>query len=104
VERSTYLAALVNGNFVSNTTAAKAIFEFITGDQLSIDLLSEDVTNAASFALNCQDSDIIVDMRKLNARPKHNTFDQFWAKMAEMIEGRVSDRRHGEFSFSCRCY
>ena len=41
-----------------------------------------------------------MDMRKLNARPKHknyNTFDQFWAKMAEMVEGRVNDRRHGKF-------
>ena len=40
------------------------------------------------YALNCHDSDIIVDMRKLNARPKPNTFDTFWEKMAEMIEGR----------------
>ena len=91
-ERSAYLAVVVNKNFVSSTVAAQAIFEFITGDQLATDLFSEDAASAAKFALNCQDSDIIVDMRKLNARPKHNTFDQFWAKMTEMIEGRVSDR------------
>jgi hypothetical protein len=84
-ERSAYLAVVVNRNFVSSTTAAQAIFEFITGDQLETQLLSEDAASAARYALNCQDSDIIVDMRKLNARPKHNTFDQFGAKMAEMV-------------------
>jgi len=94
-ERSTYLAAVVNRNFVSSTSAAQAIFEFITGDQMDTHINCEIVTEAARYALNCHDSDIIVDMRKLNARPKHNTFDKFWAKMAEMVEGQVSDRRHG---------
>ena len=81
---------------MSNTTAAQAIFKFITGDQLDTHIICEVATKAVRFALNCHDFDIIVDMRKLNARPKHNTLDKFWAKMAEMVEGRVSDRRHGE--------
>ena len=75
-ERTAYMAAVVNKDFVCSTDAAQAIFEFITGDQLSTYLFSEDAASAARFALNCQDSDIIVDTRKLNARPKHNTIDQ----------------------------
>ena len=46
---------------MSSTVAAQTIFEFITGDQLATDLLSEDAASAAKFALKCQDSDIIVD-------------------------------------------
>ncbi len=43
---------------MSITTAAQAIFEFITGDKLETHLLSEDAASAARYALNCQDSDI----------------------------------------------
>jgi hypothetical protein len=31
-------------------------------------------------------------------------FDPFWAKMAEVVEGRVDDRRHGEFPLLCTLY
>jgi len=88
---------VVNRNVVSITAVAQAIFEFITGDQMDAHLASEVKIEAARYSLNCQDSDIIVDMRKLNARTKHNTFEMIWAKMVEMVEGRVIDRRHGEF-------
>ena len=63
-ERSSYFAHVVNIHFVNNATVAQAIFEFITGDQMNTSLTSEVATKAASYALNCQDSDNIVDMRK----------------------------------------
>jgi hypothetical protein len=53
---------------------------FVTGDQLFTDSFSEDAASAARFAQNFQDSYIIVDMRNLNARPKHNTFNQFFCQ------------------------
>ena len=87
---------MANVNIVSNELAVQAIFEFIIGDQMDTHINCEVATEATRFALNCHDSDIIVDMRKLNARPNHNTFDKFWSKMAKIVERRVSDRRHGE--------
>jgi hypothetical protein len=83
-------------NFVSSTTAAQAIYEFIIGDVISTDFSSAEASEGARYALNCQNTDIIMDMRKLNARPKSNIFDKFCAKMAEIVEERVCDRRHGE--------
>ena len=61
-----------------------------------------------SMRLTPQNTDIIVDMRKLNAHPKSDTFDKLWVKMAEFVEGRVCDRRHGaltgaRFVVCCRC-
>jgi hypothetical protein len=100
-ERSAFLATVVNKNFISCTTAAQALYEFITGDLMPSTSLSPDALAAARFALNCQDPDIIVDLRKLNGRPKSELFDPFWAKMAEVVEGRVDDRRHGELSLLC---
>ena len=54
---------------------------------------------AAKFALNCQDPNIVLDMRKLNARPKSDIFDQIWAMMATIMDGSVSDRRHGKLLY-----
>jgi hypothetical protein len=90
------MAAVVNKNFVSSVAATQAIYEFITGDKLSVNFVHPDVAQAAKLALNCQDLDIVLDLRKLNARPKSDIFDQFWAMMATTVNGRVSDRRHGE--------
>ena len=96
-ERSAYMAAVVNKSFVSSTAAAHAIFEFITGDRMATTCVTqEDAVEAARYALNCPDNDIIVDMRRLNARPKGDAFDKLWAKMSELVEGRVNDRRHGD--------
>jgi hypothetical protein len=101
-ERSAYLATVVNKSFISSTSAAQALYEFVTGDFMpSSSMLSPDSLAAAKFALNCQDPDIIVDLRKLNGRPKNQLFDPFWAKMAEVVEGRVDDRRHGKLPLLC---
>ena len=88
---------IVNKDFVCSTAAAQAIFEFITGDKMSTTCVTQEASAAAARdALNCPDCDVIVDMRRLNARPKSDAFDKFWAKMGEVVEGRVNDRRHGD--------
>jgi len=91
------MAAVVNPNFVCSTAAAHAIFEFITGDRVTNTCVHQEAAAvAARYALNYPNTDIIVDMRKLNARPKGDAFDTFWAKMSELVDGRVQDRRHGD--------
>ena len=79
---------VVNKKFACNTVDAHAIFEFIAGDRMPTPCVTqEDALEAARYALNCPDNDIIVDMRRLNARPKGDAFDKFWAKMAELVKG-----------------
>jgi hypothetical protein len=51
--------------------------------------LSLEAIAAARFALNSQDPNIIVDLRKLNGRFTNDLFDPFWAEMAVVVEGRV---------------
>jgi hypothetical protein len=41
----------------------------------------------------------MIDMRKLNGRVNNALFDPLWAKMAVVVEGRVDDRRHGEYYY-----
>jgi len=55
-----------------------------------------EVLIAARYALNFQDPEVIVDLRKLNARANNPAFDPFWACMAKFVEGRVEDCQHGE--------
>ena len=94
-ERATYRATIINKSFVSNVSAAQAMYELINGDLMPSNTLSFDALTAARFALNFQDPEIIIDLRKLNARPKNDLFDPFWAKMAVVVERRVNDGRHG---------
>ena len=94
-ERTLFLAVVVNKNFVNISTTAQAFFEFITRDVMSLNYGIQDSAEVAKYALNCQDRDIILDMRMLNSCPKNNTFDPFWVKMAELVNGRVCDLRHG---------
>jgi hypothetical protein len=90
------MATVVNKNFISSKAVADALYEFITGDAMPKSTLSTDAIATTRFALNCQDPDIIIDLRKLNARVTNDLFDPFWAKMVVVMEGRVDDRRHGE--------
>jgi hypothetical protein len=61
------MAAVVNKDFVCITAAAQAIFEFITGDRMANTCVHQEAAAvAARYALNCPNTDIIVDMRKLN--------------------------------------
>jgi hypothetical protein len=102
-ERSAYLATVVNKNFINSTADAQALYEFVTGDLMPSNSLSQDAIATSRYALNCQDPDIIVDLRKLNGRPKNELFDPFWAKIVVVVEGRVDDRRHGEITFYMYC-
>ena len=89
------MAYVVNKDFVLVPTVACAIFEFITGDHLSTSNMNQEMTATfARYALNCPSNYNIVNMKRLNARPKDDAFDNFWGKMAELVEGRVNDRHH----------
>ena len=94
------MATVINKSFVINVSATQAMYEFITGDLMPSNALSFDSLAAARFALNFQDPEIIIDLRKLNARPNNDLFDPFWNKMAVVVERRVDDRRHG---INCIC-
>jgi hypothetical protein len=104
-ERSAYLATVVSKSFISSTLVALALYELFTGDVMSSpSMLSQDALAAAKFALNCQDPDIILDLRKLNGRPKNNLFDPFLAKIAEVVEGRIDDCQHGKLPLLCNAF
>ena len=101
------MAIVVNTKFIFSKEAAQALYEFITGNVMSKSSIGAEALATARFALNCQDPDIIVDMRKSTARVNNNLFDPFWAKMAVVVEGRVHDRRNGEYDlqlYKCCIY
>jgi hypothetical protein len=91
------MANVVNTKFISIKATTQVVYEFINGNVLPKSSIGAEALSSARFALNCQDLDIIVDMRKLNARVTSDLFEPFWAKMAMVVEGRVNDRRHGEY-------
>ena len=95
------MATVINKNFVSSKAATHTLDEFIIGDAMPKSILSTKAIAAARFALNCRDPDIIIDMRKFNARVTNVLFDPFWAKMVVVVEGHVDDRRQGEMFHYC---
>jgi len=95
-ERSVYLATVINKNFVNSTYATHAMYEFITGARMPAQTNCIEALTAARYAINYQDPEVIVDLRKLNARMNNPAFDPLWACMAEIVEGRVEDRQHGK--------
>ena len=89
------MAKVVNKDYICSTFVVAAIFECVTGDRISTSSVNQyESATVARYALTCPDCDIIVDMRKFNARPKGDAFDKFWAKMIELVDGRADDRRH----------
>ena len=81
---------MVNSNFVCNATTSQAVYEFITGDQMSKDFLNQEASLVTSFALHCYDLDIFIDMRKLDKIrdiDKSKVFDEFWDVMANQCDG-----------------
>ncbi len=91
------MSTVVNTNFIRSTAVAQAVYEFITGNVMPKSSFGLEALAAARFALNCQDRDIIGEMRKVNARVTNDLFDAFWAKIVVVVEGCVYDRRHGEY-------
>ncbi len=55
------------------------------------------------MVLSTHDYDIVQDLRELNGRPQSLLFDLFWSELNTLLEshGRVDDRRHGEYKFTC---
>jgi hypothetical protein len=68
------LAAVVNKQFVKSDAYAQEIYEFVTGDKLSTNFGNPDASEVAKFALNCRNPDIVLDSKKLNARPQNDAF------------------------------
>jgi hypothetical protein len=91
------MSIVVNANFIRSTAAAQVVHEFITCNVMPKSSFGSKALATSRFALNCQDPGIIVDMRKLNARVNNELFEPFWAKMFVVMEGRVNNRRHGEY-------
>ena len=97
------LLACTSPLFISNTSAAVAAFQYITGEFASQYRFPRDRASdrqgpqiAAEFACLCQDVDIGQDLRRLNGRPEDPAFDAFWEKAQFLLEEykRVDDRRH----------
>ena len=52
-----------------------------------------------AYLLKMDDSDIILDMGKLNGKPGSSTFNKFWLELHDCLKEigpAVQERRHGE--------
>jgi len=95
------LATVVNKNFINNTTATQALYEFVTGDLMLSNSPSQDAIATSRYALNCPVPAIIVDLRKLNGRPKNELFNPFWARW--MLSWRDVSMIVAMVSYLCVC-
>ena len=79
----------------------RSIYRDLTDDSsASESMLQREVDErVAKAVLAVESPDIMLDLRKLNGKPKSTHFDVFWeelSKFLEEINPAVDDRRHGE--------
>ena len=96
VVMTAYLGSVVHPDFIGTKAAAKAVWQFITGD--TIQLGRKECATAALWALNCCDQDVIFDMRAMNGATKDPAFDPFWKELEHQLHTykTVHSRRYGE--------
>ena len=76
-ERTAYMATMFNKDFVNYVATSQTIYDFITGDKLSKNFVNPKALEVTKYALNCRNPDIVLYLRKLNARPKNDAIDRF---------------------------
>ena len=88
---------------VANTSKSilRSIYRDLTDDSFTAEsVLQQKVDErVAKAVLAVESPDIMLDLRKLNGRPKSAHFDEFWAELSRFLEEinpAVDDRRHGE--------
>ncbi len=70
-----YLGFVVHPDFIGTKAAAKAVWQFITGDTVQLGRNESEI--AALWALNSCDQGVILDMRAMNGATKDPAFDPF---------------------------
>ena len=87
---------------VSNCSAMvlRHIYRELTEDASAASTLmqAEVDSRVAKFLLSADDTDLILDLRKLNGKPGSTKFDAFWTECQKFFDehvAAVSERRHG---------
>ena len=81
---TTYMGAVVGPDFISNKLAAKAVWQFITGN--NVDAGNDAYVIAAMWALNSCDQGIVLDMRSMNGATKNPAFEPFWKELEQQLQ------------------
>lgn len=82
----------------------RSIYRQLTGDACSARTTDEhDIDKRIAQALECEDPDIIIDLRHLNTGGL-SKYDVFWEKCSEFLQETtaVHERRHGDICFMAK--
>jgi hypothetical protein len=74
-----YLGTIVSPDFIGTKAGAKAVWQFITGD--NIDKTKEKSVIYAIFSLYSCELGVILDTRAMNGKTKDLAFDPFWKEL-----------------------
>ena len=82
----------------------KSIYREITGDNSEYQNEHEKLTQkrVAQFIQQCDEADILIDLRKLNGKPNSSKFDPFWDEVNVLFneyQAAVQERRQGQYLY-----
>ena len=97
VVMTAYLGHVVHPDFIGSKAAARAVWQFITGD--NVDSGNDACGIAALWALNSCDKGVIVDMRAMSGATKDACYDPFWKELEQQSNSykTVHSWRHGKW-------
>jgi hypothetical protein len=89
------LGSIVHPDFIGSKAAARAVWQFITGDTVHDGKDSNGI--AAMMALSTCDKGVVLDMRAMNGATRDPSFDHFWKELEQQLNSykTVHSRRHG---------
>ena len=80
------------------------MYREISGDasELNVESEKESALRIGAFISGCDSSETLIDLRKLNGRPKSSKYDDFWEEIQTLFneyQTAVHERRHGNESY-----
>ena len=95
---TTYFGNVVHLDFIGSKAAAKAIWQFITGN--NVDAGNDAFVIASMWALNSCDQGIVLDLRSMNGgATKNHAFEPFGKELEHQLHAykTVHSRRYGKW-------
>ena len=77
-------------------------YDYVSRNSLNVGSEKESALRIGAFISGCDSSEILIDLRRLNGRPKSPKYDDFWEEIQTLFneyQTAVHERRHGNESY-----